>query len=404
MLAVMASMALNAWAIEEGSYIVSNETHYINPDTEESADGGDSSIGEAACRRTTYSQSYYEFKDGKHYVTLRLMMASFLDNIRISVQTEKGNEDSYELVEHTVSGQNTEEDSKDFRFEISSTDVLIKPTFFVGPMNRDVTYFVSLDMETAKNDEGEFNSFNEAESVDAESTTLEEENVDESTTSKEDNINESTTLEEDDVIEETESESDIVITMTVDDEADKSTDTTSEPNNELQTSQDITPNDNTAPVAENTQENEEDSDSSLALADDEKENSTDTATEASNESQTSKDMTPNDNATPVDENTQVNEEAVDSSLASEDAEKDSVEVETETDGVESKQVIANNDNIISLNDEKSEETVGITEFNEEGAKKLPEKEEDNSKSRAPIIGSVLVLGMGAFLIYSKKSR
>ena len=49
-------------------------------------------------------------------------------------------------------------------------------------------------------------------------------------------------------------------------------------------------------------------------------------------------------------------------------------------------------------------TLFVEADNEEGAKKLPEKEEDNSKSRAPIIGSVLVLGMGAFLIYSKKSR
>lgn len=348
MLAVMAGMTLNVWAVEEGSYIISNKTHYVNPDTEVSDDGGDVSIGEGMCRNTVYPQSYYEFKDGKHYVTLRIKMISFIENIRIKVQTEKGNENSYKAVEYTAAGQNTEENTKDFHFEIPAADVLIKPTFFVGPMNRDVTFFVSLDMETAKKDDGEFSSFNETESVEDESTTAEEDNI-----------------EEDNIIEETESESDIKPTMAVDEEKNKSPGTALEPSNELQPSQDMTPKDNTTPINENTQGDEEGSDS---------------------------------NSDPA----HTGEDSNSSSAALADTEKDSVEEKAEPDNVESEQVIANNDNFISLNEEKSEETVGITEFNEEGVEKLPEKEKDSSTSRVPIISAVIILGIGVFLIYSKK--
>ncbi len=169
MLAIMAGMTLNVLAIEEGTYGVSNNTHYVNPDTENSDDGGDVSIGEGMCRNAIYPQSYYEFKDGKHFVTLRIKMISFIKNVKIEAQTEKGNENAYETVEYTVSGQNTEEDTKDFRFEMKSADMLIKPSFFVGPMNRDVTFFVSLDMETATIDNGEFSSFNDIEPAENES-------------------------------------------------------------------------------------------------------------------------------------------------------------------------------------------------------------------------------------------
>ncbi len=160
-LAVAAYMANTcAFALEDGAYVVANSTHYVNPDTGASDDGGDTSIGEGMCRNTVYAYSLYEKRNGKHYLTLRLKMISFIKNIKIKVQSEKGSSTSYKEVSYKAVGENRDENTKDFRFELPSAEILICPEFFVGPMNRDVTFFISLDMEGARADDGAFAAFN----------------------------------------------------------------------------------------------------------------------------------------------------------------------------------------------------------------------------------------------------
>ncbi|MCT4566583.1 MAG: hypothetical protein N4A68_19995 [Maledivibacter sp.] len=364
MLAVMAGMALNVWAVDQGSYTVSNNTHYVNPDTETADDGGDVSTGEGMCRNTVYPQSCYEFKDGKHYVTLRIKMISFIENVRINVQTEKGNKDSYQAVEYEVSGENTEENTRDFRFEIPASDILIKPTFFVGPMNRDVTFFVSMDMETAKKDEGEFSSFNKAESVEEPVEEASEESSEESLEESADS--EISIVEENSTIEK--NEKDIESTIVVDDKKDNSTDDVPEPSDQSQPSQDINPEDNTIPVEQNTQGDKGDSDSSSSL-----------------------DHVEEDSAATL---TPTN--------PGEDSEVLTSEVETKCENVENKEPTSNNNNSMESNKEKDGEVAGISEFNEEGVKKLQEKENDRNQSRLPIVGTVVIIGIGSLLVYSKK--
>lgn len=155
-------MGSRALALEAGSYVVSNTTYYVNPDTGVSDDGGDTSTGEGMCRNATYPDCLYEFKDGKHYVTVRIKLISFIKNIRFNVQGVKGDSNSYQAIDYTVTGENKEENTKDFRLELPAADVLIKPAFFVGPMNRDVTYFMGLNLGTAQKDNGSFAAFNQA--------------------------------------------------------------------------------------------------------------------------------------------------------------------------------------------------------------------------------------------------
>lgn len=145
---------------EDGAYIVNNTTYYVNPDTGAADDGGDTSTGEGMCRNATYEKSLYGAKGGQQYVILRIKLISFISDIHFSVQQKKGDAGSYSEVAYTVVGENTKENTKDFRFEVPAADVLIKPRFFVGPMNRDVTYFVGLDMDSAKEDGGAFAAFN----------------------------------------------------------------------------------------------------------------------------------------------------------------------------------------------------------------------------------------------------
>ena len=151
-----------AFALTDGVYIVSNTTYYVNPDTGTADDGGDTSTGEGMCRGTVYADSLYEQKDGKHYMTMRLKMRSFIKDIKFFVQQTKGDSTSYRQVSYEVVGANKEENTEDFRFELPAHDVLVNPGFFVGPMNRDVTFFVGLNMGNARQDDGSFAAFNAA--------------------------------------------------------------------------------------------------------------------------------------------------------------------------------------------------------------------------------------------------
>ena len=148
----LVAMLLIAFALSAGQsalaageyYVVSNKTHYANPTTGIPDDGGDTSIGDGMCRNATYQYTLIE-KDGSGaYVTLRLNTASFIKNIAITVQTSQGS-DSYQDTKYTVVGENTSENTIDLRFRVSSTALLIKPKFYVDPMSRDVTYFISIN-------------------------------------------------------------------------------------------------------------------------------------------------------------------------------------------------------------------------------------------------------------------
>lgn len=145
-------------ALDSGAYVVPNTTYYVNPDTGKADDGGDTSTGEGMCRNATYTECLYEYVDGKHYVTLRIKLISYISDIHFYVQQSKGNSNSYKEVSYTVTGENTANNTKDFLFQLPSSDVLIKPAFFVGPMNRDVTYFIGLNMGSAKAGTGTFTS------------------------------------------------------------------------------------------------------------------------------------------------------------------------------------------------------------------------------------------------------
>ncbi|AOT69848.1 heme-binding Shp domain-containing protein [Geosporobacter ferrireducens] len=154
---ILGMTGVNAFALEDGIYMISNTTSYVNPDTGKTDDGGtDTSIGEAMARNMTYPATLYELKGGKHYITLRIKMVSYIDNIQFKVQEKKGEGKNYKAVSHTVVGENKEADTRDYRVEIPSMDLRINATFFVAPMKRNVTYFVSFDSTSVKADDGTF--------------------------------------------------------------------------------------------------------------------------------------------------------------------------------------------------------------------------------------------------------
>ncbi|SNS77104.1 Cell surface heme-binding protein Shp [Anaerovirgula multivorans] len=152
-------MAVDIFALEDGVYIVSNTTSYVNPDTGKTDDGGsDTSLGDGMARGMTHETSFYEVIEGKHYITVRIGMVSYIENMRFKVQSEKGKGD-YKSISYKVVGENKEEDTRDYRIEIPSIDFRISPTFFVGPMNRDVVFFISFNSASIKEDDGSLGGY-----------------------------------------------------------------------------------------------------------------------------------------------------------------------------------------------------------------------------------------------------
>jgi hypothetical protein len=78
------------------------------------------------------------------YSTLSLKTACLIKNIKINVQQSKGT-DSYKNADYTVTGRNEGENTIDLRFYMPSAEAYIKPEFYVDPMKRDVTYFISVN-------------------------------------------------------------------------------------------------------------------------------------------------------------------------------------------------------------------------------------------------------------------
>lgn len=144
-------------ALEDGTYKVSNSTSYANPDSGKTDDGGSNmEIGDAMARSMTQQLMLYEMKDEKQYLTIRIGLQSYSRDIRISVQGEKNKATGYQPVPFDVVRENKDTDTAEYRFEVESLDLRVRITFFVGPMNRDVIFFITPDPDSVKSDNGAF--------------------------------------------------------------------------------------------------------------------------------------------------------------------------------------------------------------------------------------------------------
>lgn len=125
--------------------------HYENPVNGEIEDpGNNSGIGEGMVSNTVYGLALVEKDDdGKLFATIRLRRRNHIKDVRMWVQTKGTSGFSEAPVEETKSSG----DTGDFRFEIPSTDSVIKSSFFVNQMGRAVIFFITLDnMEEGNTD------------------------------------------------------------------------------------------------------------------------------------------------------------------------------------------------------------------------------------------------------------
>ncbi len=148
-------------AFASDTFIVPTVTYYINPDTGVTDDGGTGNVelGEGMCRSAVYEKALAEQNENDVTVTLRMLLYSNLDNIRIAVQDEpKG---SYTDVKYSVVKESSSADSADLKFTIPSISNYIQIKMYVAPMGRDVCFYASFDSDNISDNISDFSETTE---------------------------------------------------------------------------------------------------------------------------------------------------------------------------------------------------------------------------------------------------
>ncbi len=195
--AMMIPFSALAAELKDGAYTVSRKTSYVNPDTGETEDGGTNiALGDSMCASIIEDEVLVEKSQGKTYVTIGVGLMSNIENVQIKVQDKNGKYRDAKITK-TGSCQRDGDTCNHYRFEVYSADKYISPIVYVTPMGRDVQFFVMLDMNSAK--EGNGNFVSEMVKKSSNETTAKKETTTVQTTAP-------TTTEPESVSEETSSE------------------------------------------------------------------------------------------------------------------------------------------------------------------------------------------------------
>ncbi len=117
--------------------------YYAHPETGVIEDAGNNpGIGQGMCENVLHETALFEEVDGQLYLCVRYNLANHIDNVSFAVQN-RGDKNfitrDYEVLNENIVSANKA--SRDYRFKVPSKDVIVRSTFFVGPMGRDVVFY-----------------------------------------------------------------------------------------------------------------------------------------------------------------------------------------------------------------------------------------------------------------------
>jgi hypothetical protein len=141
-----AALPAAMFAAEDGVYLATTNTYYLNPDTGVTDDGGsrNAAIGEGMCRSVIYEKALVEIDGGAVYVTVRVRLVSNMGAIKFTVQQKPGDPSSYASVSPRIISEDAGEDTADYRFSVPSVTSYIGCSTYVTPMGRDVKFYMNL--------------------------------------------------------------------------------------------------------------------------------------------------------------------------------------------------------------------------------------------------------------------
>ena len=122
--------------------IAKTTPYYSHPVTGVIEDPGNNpGIGQGMTENVVSPQALVETTDdGRIFLSVRYNLANYIKNETFAVQNYGDN--SFYSVPAEVTGKTAE--TRDYRFEIPSKNVIVRATFFVGPMGRDVIFYYTI--------------------------------------------------------------------------------------------------------------------------------------------------------------------------------------------------------------------------------------------------------------------
>lgn len=146
-LAIIFSLSTNVFAYTQE--IAKATPYYAHPVTGVIEDPGNNpGIGQGMTENVVNPQALVETTDdGRIFLSVRYSLANYIKNETFAVQNY--GEDAFYSVPAEVTAQT--EETRDYRFEIPSKNVVVRATFFVGPMGRDVIFYYTISDLVAGN-------------------------------------------------------------------------------------------------------------------------------------------------------------------------------------------------------------------------------------------------------------
>ncbi|WP_455257256.1 heme-binding Shp domain-containing protein [Peptoniphilus asaccharolyticus] len=145
---VIFSLAFNSKVFAYQSEIGKATPYYSHPVTGVIEDAGNNpGIGQGMTENVLHQQAFLEEVDGVYFLTVRFNLASYIKNETFAVQN-RGDSDFYSTAAEIVKSS---ADSKDYRFEVPSKNVIVRASFFVEPMGRDIVFYFDVSNFTKGN-------------------------------------------------------------------------------------------------------------------------------------------------------------------------------------------------------------------------------------------------------------
>ncbi len=137
-----------------GVYTATANPYYRHPVTGIVEDAGNNEgIGQGMTESVLHPVALIEeTEEGSIYVTVRFFLAEYISDVKF--WTQKREDTDWISISHTIMQENAgEEYCTDYRFQIPAKDAVVKSSFFVSPMGRNVIFYMDFtDLKEGSSD------------------------------------------------------------------------------------------------------------------------------------------------------------------------------------------------------------------------------------------------------------
>jgi hypothetical protein len=132
-----------SYGAQQGAWVATATPHYAHPVTGTIEDtGSDATLGQAMCKSLLYTSALIEIdSNNAMWATVRLNLMDKIESASFKVQ--KDSKSAFKATTATITKEDMSKNRSDFRMKIPSANAILRATFFVTPMGRDVVCYMT---------------------------------------------------------------------------------------------------------------------------------------------------------------------------------------------------------------------------------------------------------------------